>query len=240
MTIRAAFLGFLLVFGFAAGAAAAVTPPPLTGRVVDAAHVLPADEVQKLEAALAEHEAKTTEQVVVATVPSLDGNDVETYANETFRAWKLGQKDKNNGVLFLIAPNQREMRIEVGYGLEGQLTDALSSQIIRDIVTPHFKAGDLPGGVEAGTAAILKVLGGGTLPAPKQDQTDWQGAVPFIIFFLIWMFIVANARRRGGRGPGIWWGGGGGGFGGGGFGGGGGGFGGGGGSSGGGGASGRW
>ncbi|MEN6541082.1 TPM domain-containing protein [Parvibaculum sp.] len=237
MTRIVALLSLLFAFSVAGAATAAINPPPLTGRVVDAAHVLPMEKVREIDAALAAHEAKTTEQVVVATVPSLDGNDIETYANETFRIWKLGQKDKNNGVLFLVAPNERELRIEVGYGLEGTLTDALSSQIIRDIVTPRFKAGDLPGGIEDGTAAILKVLGGGTLPAPRQDQNDWQNAIPFIIFFLIWIFVVGNARRRGGRGPGIWWGGGG--FGGGG-GGGGGGFGGGGGSSGGGGASGRW
>ncbi|MFZ2469949.1 MAG: TPM domain-containing protein, partial [Parvibaculum sedimenti] len=193
----AALLSLLFCFGFAASAMAAINPPPLTGRVVDAAHVLPAEKAREIEAALAAHEAKTTEQVVVATVPSLDGNDIATYANETFRIWKLGQKDKNNGVLFLIAPNEHELRIEVGYGLEGTLTDALSSQIIRDIVTPRFKAGDLPGGIEDGTAAILKVLGGGSLPAPRQDQGDWKNALPFIVFFLIWMFVAGNARRRG-------------------------------------------
>ncbi|HMM14952.1 MAG TPA: TPM domain-containing protein [Parvibaculum sp.] len=234
--LPALLLGLWL--GLAAGAAlaAGIAFPPLTGRVVDAAHVLPADEIARLEAALAAHEAKTTNQVVVATVPSLQGNDIESYANALFRTWALGLKDKDNGVLFLIAPNEREMRIEVGYGLEGTLTDALASQIIRNIVTPHFREGDLPGGIEAGTNAILTVLGGGALPEETGDQGDWRDVVPFLIFFLVWMFFVANARRRGGRGGGIWWGGGGGGFGGGS----GGGFGGGGGSSGGGGASGRW
>lgn len=232
-----ALLALLASIGFAGVAQAEFAAPPLTGRVTDAAHVLPAEVERTLVAALAAHEAKTTVQVVVATVPSLGGRDIESYANDLFRAWGLGRKDKNNGVLFLIAPNEREMRIEVGYGLEGTLTDALSSRIIRDIVTPRFKAGDLPDGIEAGTEAILKVLGGGTLPAPKEDQGDWRSAAPFIVLFLIWMFIVANARRRGGRGRSIWWGGGGGGFG---RGRGGGGFGGGGGSSGGGGASGRW
>ncbi|HEY4345844.1 MAG TPA: TPM domain-containing protein [Parvibaculum sp.] len=242
MFIRAAFLSALLAFGFAASASAAdFTPPKLTGRVVDEAHVLPAEVVQRLSDELAGHEAATSNQVVVATVSSLQGLDIETYANRLFRAWALGQKDKNNGVLFVIAPNEREMRIEVGYGLEGQLTDALTSQIIRDMVIPLFKAGDVAGGIESGTGAILKVLGGGTLPPPRAQQDDgWQGAIPVLIFFGIWVLIAMNARRRGGRGPGIWWGGGGGGFGGGGFGGGGGGFGGGGGSSGGGGASGRW
>ncbi|MDR3498048.1 MAG: TPM domain-containing protein [Parvibaculum sp.] len=236
---RLAALAFVLAVAFgAAPVMADVKAPALTGRVVDDAHVLPPDEIARLDAMLAGHEAKTTNQVVVATVASLDGNDVQTYANEVFRAWKLGQKDKNNGVLFLIAPNEREMRIEVGYGLEGELTDAISSQIIREIVTPKFKAGDLPGGIEAGANAIVTVLGGGALPPPRggQQQDDgWQGWMFLLIFLGIWIFAFVNRGRR----TGIWWGGGG--FGGGGFGGGGGGgFGGGGGSSGGGGASGRW
>lgn len=236
--VRTAFASLLLAIALTTGAAAAdFVAPALTGRVVDDAHVLTRETSAMINTALAGHEAKTGEQVVVATVPSLQGLPVEDYANRLFRAWGLGQKDKNNGVLFLVAPNEREMRIEVGYGVEGTLTDALSSQIIRDIVTPSFKAGDIPGGIEAGTAAILKVLGGGTLPTQQAAQEDdWRSAIPLLIFFGIWMLIVMNARRRGGRGPGIWWGGGGGGFGGRG----GGGFGGGGGSSGGGGASGRW
>lgn len=234
---RQAALAFvLLAFGFMGHASAAdFVPPKLTGRVVDEAHVLPADVAAKLDATLAAHEAATSNQVVVATVSSLQGLDIESYANQLFRVWGLGQKDKNNGVLFVVAPAEREMRIEVGYGLEGTLTDALSSQIIRDMVIPAFKAGDIPGGIEAGTDGILKVLGGGTLPAAQTQEDDWRGSIPFFILFGIWMLVAWNARRRGGRGRGIWWGGGGGGFGGGG-----GGFGGGGGSSGGGGASGRW
>ncbi|MCE9648707.1 MAG: YgcG family protein [Parvibaculum sp.] len=235
---RFAFLFVLLAFGLSAGASAAeFAPPKLTGRVVDEAHVLTGTDAANIEAQLAAHEKATGNQVVVATVGSLQGRDIESYANDLFRAWGLGQKDKNNGVLFVVAPTEREMRIEVGYGLEGTLTDALTSQIIRDMVIPRFKAGDIPGGIEAGTGAILKVLGGGTLPVSTREEDNWQGAIPVLIFFGIWLLIVWNARKRGRRGPGIWWGGGGGGFGGGR---GGGGFSGGGGSSGGGGASGRW
>ncbi len=237
MILRVALLALLLSIGFAGGARAEFAAPPLTGRVSDAAQVLPTEVERTLVATLAAHEAKTTEQVVVATVPSLGGRDIESYANDLFRAWGLGQKDKNNGVLFLVAPNEREMRIEVGYGLEGTLTDALASRIIRDIATPRFKAGDLAGGIEAGTKAILKVLGGEALPAPAENQADWPAVLGVLVPLLFWALIVANARRRGGRGRGVWWGGGGGGFG---RGRGGGGFSGGGGSSGGGGASGRW
>lgn len=237
MILRAALFAFLVSIGFAAGARAeGFAAPPLAGRVTDAAQVLPAEVERSLVETLAAHEAKTTEQVVVATVPSLGGRDIESYANDLFRAWGLGQKDKDNGVLFLVAPNEREMRIEVGYGLEGTLTDALASQIIRDAVTPRFKAGDLPGGIEAGTTAILKVLGGEALPAPAENQADWPAVLGVLVPLLLWALIVANARRRGGRGRGVWRGGGGGFRGGRG----GGGFSGGGGSSGGGGASGRW
>ena len=102
----------------------------MTGRVVDDAHVLSPATQAALEAKLADLEQKSTIQLVVATVPDLGGDEIEPYANALFREWKLGQKDKNNGVLFLIAPQQHRMRIEVGYGLEGTLTDATSKLII--------------------------------------------------------------------------------------------------------------
>ena len=111
-------------------------------------------------------EEKSGIQLVVATVTSLQGSDIETYANELFRTWKLGQAQKNNGVLLLVAPNERKVRIEVGYGLEGTLTDAVASVIISSAIVPRFKNGDFPGGIERGVGGILDVLGG--------DTTDWQ------------------------------------------------------------------
>src|SRR5690606_20104641 len=113
---------------------------------------------------------------------------IEEYANRLFRAWGLGQKDKNNGVLLLVAPNEREVRIEVGYGLEGTLTDALSSRIIHEIMLPAFRSSDMPGGVEAGTLAILKVLGGGVLPgAQPAGEDSWEPLIVFGLFLALWL-----------------------------------------------------
>ncbi len=239
--------------------------PPLSGRVVDQAGVMTAQSRSDVEAKLKDLEDKSGIQLVVATVKSLQGSDIETYANALFRFWKLGEAKKNNGVLLLVAPAEHKVRIEVGYGLEGTLTDALSSVIISSAIIPRFKANDFSGGVERGVDGIISVLSG--------DTADWQPKVGVrsddaskvfndlfpILFFLLLVFVIwylighANGTssgryvKRGGRmiflpyggssWRGGWGGGGGGGFSGGGFGGG---FSGGGGSSGGGGASGSW
>jgi uncharacterized protein len=241
-----------------AWAAFALDFPALTGRVVDQAGVMTAESRSDIESKSKDLEDKSGIQLVVATVKSLQGNDIETYANELFRFWKLGQAQKNNGVLLLVAPTEHKVRIEVGYGLEGTLTDALSSVIISSAIIPRFKTGDFSGGIERGVDGIISVLNG--------DSADWQRKVDIrgedassdfdklfpILFFVLVVFVCwylirnangpgsgGNASRRGGpifvpySGP-SW---GGGGFGGGGFGGG---FSGGGGSSGGGGASGSW
>ena len=125
------------------GAALAATFPPLSGRVVDAAHILSPVTIADLERKLADLEQKSGIQLVVATVPSLEGEEIEPYANELFRAWKLGESKKDNGGLLLVAPKEKKIRIEVGYGLEGTLTDAISSLIIRNAIAPRFKAGRL-------------------------------------------------------------------------------------------------
>lgn len=135
--------------------------PALTGRVVDEANVLDAATREALRAKLAAHEAKTTDQIVVATVRSLNGSSVEDYANRLFRRWQLGQRGKNNGVLLLHAPAERKVRIEVGYGLEGTLTDAIGKYIIQNAITPRFKANDFAGGLTRGVDDIIKVLDGG-------------------------------------------------------------------------------
>ena len=140
--------------------------PVLTGRVVDQANVLSAEARNALEPKLAELEAKSGIQFVVATVASLQGQEIEPYANELFRTWKLGEKAKNNGVLLLVAPNERRVRIEVGYGLEGTLTDALSKVIIANAIAPRFKTGDFSGGVTRGVDDIITVL--------TTDASEWQ------------------------------------------------------------------
>lgn len=121
--------------------AAEPTFPALSGRVVDAAGILKPDETAALDAQLKAYEEKTSDQVVVATVPNLQGLTIEDYGNRLFRSWAIGQAKTNNGALLLVAPNDRKVRIEVGYGLEGALTDALSKVIITTSIAPRFKTG---------------------------------------------------------------------------------------------------
>src|SRR4051794_8078986 len=146
--------------------ALALTFPPLTGRIVDQANIISADARSVLEPKLADLEAKSGIQLVVATINSLEGQEIEPYANTLFRTWKLGEKPKNNGVLLLVAPNERRVRIEVGYGLEGTLTDALTKVIITNAITPRFKTGDFAGGITRGVDDIIAVL--------TTDASEWQ------------------------------------------------------------------
>jgi uncharacterized protein len=237
--------------------------PALTGRVVDAANIIPADARARIEAKLKAYEDKTSDQVVVATVPSLGDLTIEDYANRLFRHWAIGQKKLDNGVLLLVAPKERKVRIEVGYGAEGALTDAASSIIINRAIAPKFRQGDFAGGIEAGVDAIIAVLspdaaesGRHGLPRNLSEGTSDAfgifGPILFILAIMVIAHLIQRAQMNGARyhrtrggswivtggGLGGW--GGGFGSGGGGFSGGGGGFSGGGGSSGGGGASGSW
>lgn len=142
--------------------------PYLSGRVVDDAEILKPDTRRRITEQLQAHERKTTNQIAVLTVPTLRGESVEEYAVRVFEHWKLGQKGKDNGVLVVVAPQDRRMRIEVGYGLEGTLTDASASRIIRDVMTPRFRAGDYDGGVAQGVAAIVGRLEGS--PAAVEES----------------------------------------------------------------------
>lgn len=245
------FLAWLALFA-ATPAFAAPSFPPLTGRVVDDANILSDETKDRLTAMLSQQEQQTGDQVVVVTLKSLGGYAIEDYGYQLGRAWGIGQKGKNTGALLIVAPSEHKVRIEVGYGLEGDLTDAQSKVIIDEIILPAFKRGDYDAGVLEGTSAILKAIGGATInPNDYEPQTagaphgSGGGGIPMIIivvlFWLVfgrflWPLFLVN-MFGGGRGG---WGGGGfgGGFGGGGFGGGG--FSGGGGSFGGGGASGGW
>jgi uncharacterized protein len=238
--------------------AAAQTFPPLTGRIVDQAGILSPAARAELEPKLAELEERSGIQLVVATVSSLEGQEIEPYANELFRTWELGEAERNNGVLLLVAPDERRVRIEVGYGLEGTLTDALSKIIITNAITPRFQAGDFSGGITRGVDDIITVL---TTDAsewearpdlrldrqPDAGPPEWLVLAAFFGFaalfvvsrgfrrlvntVLLGLLISSGGGRSGGHSPGR---------GGGSWGGGGGGFSGGGGSSGGGGASGGW
>jgi uncharacterized protein len=171
--------------------------PALSGRVVDDAGVLDAATREQLRAKLAALEARSGIQVVVATVKSLNGNAVEDYSNRLFRRWQLGQKGKNNGVLLLHAPVERKIRIEVGYGLEGTLTDAATKYIITNSITPRFKANDFSGGMTRGVDDILKALGGDEdfkqrIAAPAHNPLADIPPVVFI-FMAIVLFIIIRA-----------------------------------------------
>ena len=160
LTLLAAFLpaaGALLV----GRPVEALEVPYLTGRVVDEAEILDAGSIARISALLKAHEDRTTNQVAVLTVPSLQGESIEDFASRVFESWRLGQGDRDNGVLILVAPADRRMRIEVGYGLEGTLTDLIAGRIIRDVMTPPFREGRYDAGVEAGTQAVVSVLEGG-------------------------------------------------------------------------------
>ncbi len=143
------------------------TFPRLTGRVVDDANILSPATRADLTAMLQHHELATGEQVVVVTLPSLQGYSIEDFGYQLGRAWGIGQKDKNTGALLIVAPKEHKVRIEVGYGLEGKLTDAQSSVIINRDILPAFRRGDFNAGVMAGTATILKVLGGDASAAER-------------------------------------------------------------------------
>ncbi len=177
-------------------AAADAPLPALTGRVVDDANILDPQTKAALEQRLADFEAKTSDQVAVVTVPSLDGDDIDDFSNRLFRSWALGQKKENNGALLVVAPNDRKVRIEVGYGLEGTLTDALSSIIIRNGIIPAFRQGDYSGGISKGVEGMLAVLGGDGADIKAQAQQEAQaqssgGGIDWVslIFLAFWLFI---------------------------------------------------
>lgn len=253
----------LVLLLWVAAPALAQNFPALTGRVVDAANLLSPEAEARLTGKLAGLEQRTGgTQLVVATIPDLEGYDIADYGYRLGRQWGIGQKESNSGALLIVAPNERRVRIEVGYGLEPVLTDALSLLIIDEKIRPAFRAGDFPGGIEAGVDTLVEIL---ELPpeeaekraraaeaARKDEGLGTGGAIFLILVGLLILYLSTRGgggggggRRRGPMGPIIIWGPGtggwgssggswgGGGFGGGGFSGGGGGFG-------GGGASGGW
>lgn len=253
------FVSLLLLVSVWAPAQAQTFPKPNNTRVVDAANLIaPADETA-LDAKLAAYEKETGRQMVVATIPSLEGYPIEDYGYRLGRTWGIGSKEKDDGTLLIVAPNDRKVRIEVGYGLEPYMTDAFSSVIINTQILPRFKAGDFMGGINAGTDAMIAQLkltpeaATARLKEAEATQADKGGGIPIALIFwmIVLFFVILPGLRRGngGRrhrgmgpvviwGPGDWGGGSGGGFGGGGggfdgFSGGGGGFG-------GGGSSGSW
>lgn len=200
---RSLAIGFVLLLCTAA-AQAAPDFPELTGRVVDNAELLDTSTQTQLSSTLAAHEKATGEQVVVVTLPDLGGETIEQYGYQLGRAWGIGQEGEDNGALLIVALDERQVRIEVGYGLEGRLTDAQSSAIINQVITPAFRDGDFARGIVEGSQAMIQVLGGDPLAQTSQrperganESSELGGAG---IWLTILMFIVLMIVRGGGRG----------------------------------------
>ncbi len=196
------------------GNAAPIKFPPLTGRVVDDAHVLPPATVAALTDKLAALETATGTQLVVATIPALNDVPIEDYGYQLGRAWGIGQKGKNTGAILIVAPADHKVRIEVGYGLEPVLTDALSEQIIANDIVPAFRKGDFAGGVTAGTDAIIAQLSASPDVArttasqaavqhaqARHRPSAGPGALFWLAIVVIWL-IFSALRRGGGSGIG--------------------------------------
>jgi len=251
--LRVVLICLLAELSFFCNAAAEPAFPALTGRVVDQAQILDAAARTRVEGKLEQLGSKTGNQLVVVTLRSLQGYDIADYGYRLGRSWGIGQKGKNNGAILLVAPNERRVRIEVGYGLEGTITDAVSRLIIENAILPRFRTGDFAGGIERGVDDLVLLLSGNAedfkrRAAEQQARpSGTSGAASFafvVLLFVIWfVFFVRRPPRQGYAGrqvPPIWIPTGGGGWSSGGSSGSGGGFSGGGGSFGGGGASGSW
>jgi uncharacterized protein len=250
----------IIMLLLASGSAMALDVPSLRGRVNDYAGVMGQEQVRGLEVRLARFEQETGHQVAVLTIPTLEGEDIEGFSIRVAESWKIGKKGFDNGVILVVAVKDRRLRLEVGYGLEGVLPDAIANRIISDYIVPRFRAQDYAGGISAGIDAVLRVIRNEPLPESARDRGRTQSPgfgniamliITLALFALMVLASSANRRRnhmwgaRGRRhgpfilGPGGF----GGGYGGGGYfggGSGGGGFSGGGGGFGGGGASGSW
>ncbi len=173
--------------------AVALEIPELSAHVLDRAGLLPAPTARALEQTLVEFERTTGHQVVVHVTPSLEGLEIEDYSIHLAEAWKAGQKSLDNGVILTVAPNERRVRIEVGYGLEGVLPDAVAARIVGDVIVPEFRAGRPDEGVVAGTRAILAVISGEVLPLPQRASE--RPASNWIV--LLWVvFVIAMLLSR--------------------------------------------
>ena len=207
--IRSAIFGVVTWFCMATAVAAqTLTFPALTGRVVDEAGLLNSTDQAAITQSLADLEAQTKDQMVVVTLKSLDGTSIEDYGYQLGRYWKIGQKGEDNGVLLIVVPSEKAVRIEVGYGLEGTLTDATSQIIIQNKILPQFKANDFPDGIKDGVAEIIKVLNpavAGTPPpaspattvdtTPQTDIPVW--VVILIVLGGVWLMFLCTTTREG-------------------------------------------
>jgi uncharacterized protein len=174
--------------------------------VHDEASVLSPQVKAQLEAILKAHRDSTSTQIAVLLVPSLEGEDIDSYALRVSEVWKLGQEKKDNGVLFLVAMQEKQMRIEVGYGLEGVLTDAMSSRINRNEVAPYFRQGNYEAGIQAGVIAIIKTVQGTYVnDEPIVRKRKGRSPIGTIIFVIILIIAMSRKNRGGGGGSGGYW-----------------------------------
>jgi uncharacterized protein len=194
---RAAFVALLLCFSFAAAADVAV--PPLTGRVVDQTGTLSSGDIAELTQTLRDLETRKGSQIAVLIVPTTDQESIEQFSIRVAEAWKIGRKKIDDGALLVVAKNDRRLRIEVGYGLEGALTDATSRRIIDEDITPKFKSGDFAGGISAGVDRIIRVIDGEKLPEPEPEHWRSPGLAnyidPFNPFVIVGAFIIGGILR---------------------------------------------
>lgn len=189
-------LGVLLALLLAGAVQAEVAVPALTARVTDLTATLDAQQVQSLESRLAAFEAKKGAQVAVLLLPTTQPETIEQYSIRVAEAWKLGRKGVDDGVLLLVAKEDRTMRIEVGYGLEGALNDATAKRIVAEIITPFFKRGEFYQGIDAGTAAIIKVVEGEPLPEPQRGISGDKGDIESLLFVAFGAVVVVGGILR--------------------------------------------
>ncbi len=181
---------------------ASITFPKLTGRVVDEAGILSPNTKLELVKLIRKSEKKSSNQIVVVTLKSLQGQSISDYGYQLGRHWGIGQKGKDNGVLLIVAPNERKVRIEVGYGLESRLTDALSSMIIHNDILPYFKRGDYDGGILKGVRSIIKAIGGTyKVKKDKKSRKSVSSYAPiiffaFIFFIMVTQNLIANTKYK--------------------------------------------
>jgi uncharacterized protein len=215
--LRIILICLLAGLSFVCDAGAEPSFPALSGRVVDQAQILDAAARTRIDSKLEQLESKTTTQLVVATLRSLQGYDIADYGYRLGRSWGIGQKGKNNGAILLVAPSERKVRIEVGYGLEGTITDAVSRLIIENAVLPRFRAGDFAGGVERGVDDLVLLLSGNAedfkrRAAEQQNRpSGTSGGVSFafvVLLIAIWfIFFVRRSQSSGNaarRSPPFW------------------------------------
>ncbi len=182
----------LLAFGLA-------VPERPEGRVTDRTGTLTRDQIQALEKKLSTFEKETTNQIAVLLIPSLEGENLEDYSIRLAEKWRIGQQGRNNGVILLIVKNDHKLRIEVGYGLEGALPDALAGTIIRNEIAPRFKSGQFFQGIEAGIDSIIAATKGEYKAGPRKTKSQIDSLIPLLIagaFIIFSMLVASQARKR--------------------------------------------